>query len=186
MKIESELSREAIKFSKMLRKIAKQDKGSLEEFYEEYGRFIYLSALSICKSLCLADEIVNDILVKIWNLSSQIKGIKNPKCWLYRITVNWTKDRLKSSRLSERPCEHVGDLFGEYDRGFEKLFDGDEFNYFINSLDEEEQEIIILRLVQGLSFDYIAKYKGKPISTVSSLYYRSLNKIKSKINNSEK
>ena len=77
-------------FNKLLRKISSGDKDSLEEFYNVYGKLIYITALTVAKSSYLADEIVNDMLVKIWKFLPK-KKIKNPKGWLYILTTKKLK-----------------------------------------------------------------------------------------------
>ncbi|MBI3119389.1 MAG: RNA polymerase sigma factor [Candidatus Hydrogenedentes bacterium] len=45
-------------------------------------------------------------------------------------------------------------------------------------LEEDEREVIVLKLYTGLSFKEIAEVRGVPQSTASSWYYRALEKLR--------
>ena len=165
--------RDIIEFNNLIKKIADKDKVALEDLYKEYGRLIYSSAFAIVKSNHLADEIVDDVLFKIWQLSPKMNFIKNARGWLYRVTVNSAKDRLKT--------EHT----------FDELFDmstcqlvinteENNFDFYIHiaKLNVVEQQILIFKFVEDLSFKQISKEIGKPLSTITSIYYRALEKLK--------
>lgn len=159
-------------FNKLIKRIACKDEKALEEFYGIYGRFIYATAITISKSAVIADETVDDILVKIWKSADKIPKISNPEGWLFILTANNTKDKMKS----EKQYIELFDL-KEYDVQTEMKSD-DDFYIRISVLNEIEQEIMIMRFVNDLTFERIANETGKPLSTVTSIYYRALEKLK--------
>ncbi|MDE6411339.1 MAG: sigma-70 family RNA polymerase sigma factor [Clostridia bacterium] len=171
------MSKEEIKeFNHLIRKISLGDSNALEQFYKIYGRLIYISAFTITKSPYLADEVTDDILLKVWLNAKKLKKIKNVKGWLYTITVNCAKDKLRSE---SQASISVGK---EIHNPFEELMDKDEFLYDIACLNETEQKIVVFRLVEDMTFNDIAKIFKIPLSSVTSNYYRSLEKIKSNKN----
>ena len=163
-------------FNSIVKLIAQGDKNALENFYFIYGRLIYSVALSVTKSLDFADEIVNDVLVKIWQVASTLPQIDKPIGWLYTITSNCAKNKLKSEKLTSG----IYDIPQE-DKAIEEFLTNDTFFSKISVLNAEEQQIIILHFIQDLSFKSIAKEIQKPLSTVSSIYYRAIKKLKNKI-----
>lgn len=56
----------------------------------------------------------------------------------------------------------------------------DGFHSYIACLGERERRIMIFRFVEGLSFREIAEEMKLPLNTVSSMYYRALEKIRKK------
>jgi len=161
------------RFWELLKRISKKEKDALEKFYTLYGKLIYITALTITKSPFLADEIVDDILIKIWQLPSEYSKIKNPRGWLYIITANCAKDKLRQEKkyteLFEMPY---------YDFNIEKIGTDDAFYKTIVNLSDEEQQIIIFKFIEDMTFEDIAAELQKPLSTVTSTYYRALTKIK--------
>lgn len=163
------------KFQKLIRKIGRKEKNSLEDFYLSYGKLLYAAAFVITKSKHIADEIVNEVLFKIWQTASDLPIIKNPEGWLYTITTNCAKDKLKSEKA-------YSDIYG-LDisvTGEEQILAEDKFFCYIAFLCEIEQQILIFRFIEDMSFDRIAKEMNMPLSTITSKYYRALDKIKNK------
>lgn len=167
---------EIIKFNNLLFKISKKDKSAFEEFYNSYSKLIYLAAYSVSRLNAVIEESVDDVLVKIWNGAAKFPKIKNPIGWLITITTNCVKDRLKSVKN----YEEIFDI-SVTDKGIENVESADSFHSIISCLDDEEKKIVIMRIAEELSFKEIAKFEKKPLSSVSSTYYRALEKIKLEI-----
>jgi RNA polymerase sigma-70 factor (ECF subfamily) len=169
-------SKDKNQFHKLLKRISHKDEGALEEFYNIYGKFIFSTARVITGSNFLADEVLDDVLLKFWVNACSFKKIKSPKGWVYTLTVNCAKDKLKAQlkrnevfELTEQPAPQT-----EYD---------DEFYNKIISLNKQEQQIMVLKFVDDLTFESIAEILDKPLSSISSTYYRALEKLKSNLKN---
>lgn len=158
-------------FNRLIGKIAVKDEKALEALYDIYGKLIYVTAMTVTKSTFKADEIVDDVLVKIWKNADKLPKIKNPEGWLYSMTVNCAKDKIKCEK------QYV-ELFDLQEDGSVGDYPEDDFYNKISTLDETEQEIMILKFVDDLTFKKIAKAMGKPLSTITSVYYRALEKLK--------
>ncbi len=161
------------KFNKILRLIKKDAQKGLESFYEEYGKLIYLTAKSSGCSDEKANVVVNSVLIKIWKKASQIIDIENPKAWVYIVARNCAKDELGEVwhlELKEEICGAKDDI--------QKVIDKNGFEYLISPLKDEEKELFLLKFVTGCTFQDIADSLGKPLPTVTTTYYRALEKIK--------
>ena len=158
-------------FNRLIGKIAVKDEKALEALYDIYGKLIYVTAMTVTKSTFKADEIVDDVLVKIWKNADKLPKIKNPEGWLYSMTVNCAKDKIKCEK------QYV-ELFDLQEDGSVGDYPEDDFYNKISTLDETEQEIMILKFVDDLTFKKIAKAMGKPLSTITSVYYHALEKLK--------
>jgi len=86
-------------FKKLMREIRRDPEKGLRRFYEAYAKIILTTAQVICRSKDKADEVVNDVLVKIWKLSGTVQEIDNPEGWIYIITANTAKDSLRERNL---------------------------------------------------------------------------------------
>ena len=163
-------------FIRLAQRMAERDKTALEEFYIIYGKMIYSFARAVCHVREDADEIVNDVLVKVWNSSIDLCRIKEPIAWLYTITSNIAKNRLKKRKSLPIP-ENVFVL----ESGYRAVEDNDVFYRLIADLQEKERQVMIYKFVADMTFNEIAEIINKPLSSVTSLYYRALDKIKSKV-----
>ncbi len=60
----------------------------------------------------------------------------------------------------------------------QEVLDKDSFYWMIKDLSEIEQTIMIHKFVSQHTFQEIADELGKPLTTITSIYYRALDKIR--------
>ena len=166
-------------FSELLEKINANSKDGLREFYEKYGKLIACTAAIFFKNQFLVDEIVNEVLIKIWKKSKYDCKIDNPKGWIYVITANCAKSLLRKRRFLSLKESMV-----DSKDGIQEFIDRDSFYFMLKDLSEIEKQIIIHRCVSKFTFEEIAEILGKRTSTISSMFYRAMDKIKEKIEKS--
>lgn len=160
-------------FKKLMKAIKRDPEKGLRQFYEKYARIIQTTAQVICRSTDKANEVVNDVLVKIWKLARTIGEIDNPEGWIYVITANTAKDSLRERNLfplNENIVASVDEL--------QRVLDRHSFYWMIKDLSEIEQTIMIHKFVSQYTFQEIADELGKPLTTITSIYYRALEKMK--------
>jgi len=163
-------------FSEILQEIKINPEQGLKKFYQNYGKIIRITAKSVCPSPDIADGVINGVLIKVWRFSASHKTVDNPNGWVYTVTLNTAKDALKEKRfnyLSEDyadPKDSISELIGE-----------DYFAYMISLLSEEERRLMIAKFIEKLTFKEIAKDFNKNINTVSTIYYRALEKIRKEL-----
>jgi RNA polymerase sigma-70 factor (family 1) len=82
--------------------------GSMKAYEQLYhivcSRLIHFSA-SICGSFHLAEEVVSDVFVSIWQKKEQLTVIENPKVYLYVCTKNRTINAMKKKQLHVVPFD---------------------------------------------------------------------------------
>ncbi len=161
------------KFDTLIKKIGRGNKRALEEFYAEYGKFLYVTALSFCQDRFSAEEVVDDILVKIWNLASDAPNVEYPMGWLYTVAKNAALNK-RNKTLTTELCDTVANP----ENGVDRAMDEPVFLSYLEILEEDEKEILIEKFLSNATFAEIAESLRCPTSTVSSKYYRALEKIK--------
>ena len=163
-------------FLALLKRISKDPQGGLKEFYEKYGKLIKCTARLFCGNDFTANEIVNEVLIKIWRNSDTFGEIANPEGWIYVITSNCAKSLLRKRRYV--PLNET--LAAEKD-GIQEFIDTDSFYFMIKDLSVVEQQIIIHKYISQFTFEEIGDLLNKSTSTVSSTFYRSIEKIKERM-----
>ena len=162
-------------FKKLMKKMRQDPKNGLSLFYDEYAKMLTITSEVFCRSKVMAKEVVSEVLVKVWNLSKRNVEIDNPDGFIYVMTVNTAKDKMRKRQLLPLDEETVWT-----DGEIEKVIDEHSFYFKIKDLSETEQTIMIYKFVLLYTFDEIADELRKPLSTVTSAYYRALDKIKRK------
>jgi RNA polymerase sigma-70 factor (ECF subfamily) len=136
-----------------------------------------------------ACEIVQDAFVSAYKAIRYFEGKAKFSTWLYTIVINLSRNRLnqlkiKSSReafsmddpVSTDSGELAVELASKEPSVLEKLEKRDvqqKVQECINSLDNEFREVIILRDMQGFSYDEIRDMLKMPEGTVKSRIFRA-------------
>lgn len=69
----------------------------LEQCIRQYHGAVYRLALSYVKNASEAEDICQSAFIKLWEQSADPE---NPKAWLFTVTVNLSKNLLKSMRFT--------------------------------------------------------------------------------------
>lgn len=163
-------------FNNLLKRIAKGDDNAFKKFYELFDKFIYSTAFRITSSKVIIEEVVDDVMVKIWNAAPNQNKIDNPFGWIYTITVNCAKDRLKSKKT----YEEIFDI-PDNDKNISDFEANESFHSMLACLSDEEERIVKLHLEEDYTFKEIARIEKSKPSTISSIYYKAIEKVGSTI-----
>ena len=166
------------KFNRLLKRIRTKPKEGLAEFYEIFAPQIRIEIACQCQDDDLFNEIENDVYLKVWKTAVKGGFIYKPKSWISRIVRTTVYDSVKQ-KLSQVAiaCDFSKEETASVDV-ISKVEDEDAFLYSIACLRQEEKQIIIMRIVWDYTLEQVAKELKKPYGTVTSQYYRALDKIK--------
>ena len=149
---------------------------SLREWMDRLGpRLITLSA-GICRNRHVAEEIVQEAFVKLWNRPPDAGEVAYSS-WLRRVvtnlSINWlqrTKRPGTLPRFSTDAALHSGE------RGHERVDQKEEVSRVsaaMDRLDEGKRTLLLLRAHEQMTYDEIAEHLGVPIGTVMSRLNRA-------------
>jgi RNA polymerase sigma-70 factor (ECF subfamily) len=87
--------------SKTLKELKKGDHAAFEKVFERYSKQPYLFSLSYLKSKDAAEDIVQEVFLKIWNNRESIKTDTSFQSYLFTIALNAVRLHFnKISRLN--------------------------------------------------------------------------------------
>lgn len=161
----------------LLNNVAEGNSEALIELFELYKTDVYRLALLILKDLQTAQDVTQEVFVKVKRHASEIRG-ENVKAWMMAITRNTAHNLLEKQKYE---ISYGNEFFENIPDENENPF---EFYDLISSLEETDQEIITLYLVNGLKHKEIAGVVHLKESLVRKRYTRALKKLKNKIMNS--
>ena len=90
---------------RLIARLQARDETAVHELAERYGPRIYQLALRQMKNPEDAEEVTQDVLLKVYRKIGAFRGDSALSSWIYRITFNTAMSRLRSSRL-ERAAQH--------------------------------------------------------------------------------
>ena len=141
-------------------KIKQQVEDKILESYES----MYRIAFTYVKNADDAMDVVQDSAYKAIKYAASVKKEQYIETWIYKIVINCAIDFIKKNQkeiLTDIPEELEFDTIGAL--------------YILN---EKERAIIILRFFEEKKLEEIARILNINLSTVKSMLYRSLKKLK--------
>ncbi len=156
---------------KNLRAIAAGDTAALRNVYLQYKDDIYRYALSITKNHHMAEDVLQDTIIKIQKKAHTYNGGK-AKSWVMRIAHNTAIDLIKNAHYevqSDLTLQHSEDVL-------------DEFAEIIRLLpDELDRKIVGLRIDGGFKNKEVAELLGMNYKDVSRRYNSALDILRKKL-----
>ena len=155
----------------------------------EYQKNVYNVALRITGNAEDAADMAQEAFIKAFNSISSFKGDSRFSVWLYRIVSNVSVDFLRSKArrpssslsIENEEGETVELEIADESLSPEKLLEiklsSQAVRRGLNSLPEDYRQILLLREIQGLSYDEIAQILDIEIGTVKSRIFRARKKL---------
>lgn len=157
------------------------DPNQLHELVVEHGDAVYRLALSIVRDNALAEDIAQDTLVKAWLALPSLRSDTSLRSWVLRIAHNTAISTLRTRRAVVIDPHEFPDQVTSPERSVENRVQSgevmDEFVAALDTLDDLSRSIVVLRELEGLSYDEIAEVLGVPLPTVKTRLLRSRRKL---------
>ena len=152
-----------------------------EEFYSKYDKLVLKITYSILKNKNDAEDVMQLVFEKIYSMNKEKLPTKNEASWLYSVTRNETLNYLKSNKNNI----NLDDLYEIEDNNNEldKVIEREKYNKLISKLNDDEKEIVSLKIISNCSFEEIGKVLNMPTGTVKWRYYKAVNTLKLLLSN---
>ncbi len=167
----------------------KGDVAAFEVLVRRHERRMFNIAYRIIGNYDEAGEIVQDTFVSAYKNIKGFKGEARFATWLYAICLNQARNRLKSLKsrrywegrsLDDPIMTPDGELSADPPSNEPSALDRLEAREVqqrvqgcINALDAEFREVLVLRDIQGFSYEEISAMLKKPVGTVKSRLFRA-------------
>lgn len=160
---------------------------AFETLYRKYKNPIYYYIYSIIKIPAATEEIMQDIFTEFISRIDTIKTQGNFRNWLYVSARNRAINYLKREKIRRNPATTQIELVEPQpsDQPEEPLVKAEEtkrVNACLSQLPDEQREVILLKIYNGLSFKEIAQLINESIGTISSRYNYGLEKMRLLLN----
>lgn len=145
---------------------------------------LFRFALNYLKNKEEAEDVVQDVLIKIWNKNEQIEFYKNIEAWCMTMTRNLSLDRLKSKHNHLNSIEDTYDLHVDEASPYEKTELEDAVGSvkgFISQLPEKQKNVIHFRDIEGLSYKEISEIMKIDMNQVKVNLFRARKTVKEKL-----
>lgn len=160
---------------------------AFEALYDRYKDYVYRVAFFIVKNREEAEDATQETFLDLLKAlpNYDVAGPARFETWLYRVTVNRTKMRLRRKQL---PSEAWDDVEARLERLPSSTSVRPEAVFLdreragsiwqaVNQLSEEHRVVVLLRYKQGLAYNEIADVLGLRPGTVKSRLYNAHRKL---------
>ena len=152
----------------------------------KYQRRVFRLISRLIKNTSEVEDVAQETFIKAFRAIQQFRGDSAFYTWLYRIAVNTAKNHLFSKgkrpiTLSELAKNEDSESYDVIDAVSNESPEGnlaglqiaEAVNNAVNKLPEELSTAVILREMDGLSYEEIAEVMNCPIGTVRSRIFRA-------------
>jgi RNA polymerase sigma-70 factor (ECF subfamily) len=156
----------------LLQRCEDGDAGAIEEFIDIYQPIAYRLALSILDDEAEADEAAQDAIVTALDHLATYRGEAAFATWMYAVTLNLCRVRLRKRRSYERLARLLREVFDmrsepQHPEAEVQKVEADAALWnAIRRLDDSQQEVIVLRYYHDLPIANISQVTGVSERTV--------------------
>ncbi|MGH1471434.1 MAG: sigma-70 family RNA polymerase sigma factor [Cellvibrionaceae bacterium] len=151
---------------------------SYEGLMLRHQKLIRHVVYGVVKDHFSVDDVVQEVMMKVFNKLTTFEGRSSFKTWLMTICMNTSISFLrKNKRYKLENDTDEYDAPAILDEGSSRI-DIDSFDKLIRDLDEKERQIVTLKFVAELEFQEIATALGMGLSAIKMRYYRAVEKLK--------
>jgi len=161
----------------LIKKLQAGDKNALYPLYDKYSAAIYGVILRICKEEGLAEDLLQETFIKVWQKIGSYDVVKGRfYTWVYRIAKNTALNELRKKELliqkddlsvythrttDEAPIEHITKLKGS-----------------LKGLEPHHQEALELVYFRGYTHGEAHEEMGVPLGTFKSYVRQAIKKLR--------
>lgn len=167
----------------LLASVAKGDEAAFERLYEATRAKLFGVVLRILRRQDLAEEVIQEAYVKIWNSAGQFNpGMASPITWMVSIARNRAIDvvrkRTETSIEEEPAAMEVASDTPEPLARREMTEELKRILECVGQLDPERQKLVLLAYYNGWSREQLAEKFETPLNTVKTWLRRSMIEIR--------
>ncbi|WP_283422092.1 RNA polymerase sigma factor [Chryseobacterium profundimaris] len=144
----------------LLLRLQEGDYGAFEIIYHKHSRAIGQRLFRLLKSWELAEDILQELFIKIWNNRGTINPDKPLEAYLYRLTSNLVNDYFRSVSKNRRLAEELWHRISEAYNPFEDMsaVESDkELFRSIEKLPEQRKKVFLLCKIEKKSYAEVSR-----------------------------
>jgi RNA polymerase sigma-70 factor, ECF subfamily len=150
---------------------------TMEELIGILSPAMFRVAQSIVGDRALAEDVVQDALLRVWQHRDDYRGDAPLKNWVLRITHNCAVSALRKRRDEVRDPAVLPEVEGAPSGDIERSVAGKaavaELWDALDLLDETSRTIVVLREVERLSYEEIGEVLNLPLPTIKTRLFRA-------------
>jgi len=170
--------------SPLVSSLKRGDQHAFEKLFRRYAQKLFVFSLSYLKNEPDAEEVVQEVFLKVWDKRSTLKTDTSFQSYLFTIAFNSIK---KSFNRKAKTDQYKVDLTDKLDAGqdpvdYENNYQLvlDKLERFIDEMPERRKEIFLQRKQRGKPVKQIAEEMGVSVKTIENQITEAMHFLKKK------
>ncbi len=179
----------------LLRRLRDRDERAFRELIETHRDRVFNISFRMLSNREEAQDVAQEVFITVFKTIDTFREEAKFSTWLYRVTVNHCKNRIKYlSRRHDRDRDELDENTRETngaiatpvrapqpDRALEGAQTEVLLEAAIKTLDDDQREVVVLRDIEELSIEEICEITGLPDGTVKSRLHRARLALRKKL-----
>ncbi len=156
----------------------------LAALVETYSALLFRIAHSILRSRPEAEDVVQDVFVRILEHRRSLPAVRDMRVWLIRIAWNLAIDRrrrIRPEQLDESFAESLAAGSVPADRALDETRRMNSVLHEIERLPKAERHILLLAAIEELDTTEMAQVLGRSESAVRALLFRARTRLRERL-----
>lgn len=168
--------------AEILLRVSNGDEQAYRIIFESYKTSIYSTVFNLSDDEFIAEEVLQETFIRLWNYRSKLGEVDNFDAWIYRVAKNVFLTKIKKVAPSQDPLDLIlHDIFVEpmsySDLEYKELESA--FEQAIEGLSPKQRLTYQLIKIEGLSRKEVAKILEVSTETVKWNLDESVKKVRS-------
>jgi RNA polymerase sigma-70 factor, ECF subfamily len=165
----------------LVKKFLEGDESSFNRIVHKYQQKIYWHARRMTGGHYDADEVVQEVLMVIYNKLGAFKFQSALYTWIYRITSTRSLNYIRKKKV--KSFFSLEDKEAALVKGDDMIIDMDNkeklavIEKYLQKLPAKQREIFIFRNFDELSYEEISKITGKSVGGLKANYFQAVKKM---------
>ena len=178
----------------LIQRCAARDEDACAELVSEHQRMVYQLSLNLLGDHNEALDLSQEVFLRVFRTIGSFRGASQLRTWIYRIVVNQARNRQRWWRRRHRAQqvsldEHIrdhGELAetgdgGSPDRMLGQKQLGERIRVALDQLPFDQRTALVLREIDGLSYEEIGFSLGIAVGTVKSRLARAREALRAQL-----
>ena len=169
----------------LLQQAAQGNEAAFGALFVQWQHKLFGFILSITKNGALAEDIVQEVFLKIWLQREKLEDVSNFSGYLFTVAQRYAIDQLRRTNRESallnflKPIVDQPSPSAETDLLRKEL--AGELHAAIEGLPGRQKEVYYLHQQQGMKHEEIAEMLGLSVSTVQNHMFRALENLREKL-----
>ena len=159
----------------LLERIAHRDREAFDELFRVYHPRLFRFVFRMTASYRTADELVNDVLLVVWQSAHTFRGDAKVSTWIFGIAYRQALRRLRKRSYTTVP---MADDFIDNGDSNNRLEREDWVRRGIDRLPPKQRLTVMLVYYLGLTCEETAAATGSPVNTIKTRMFHARRKLR--------